>query len=146
MSHETQTWARYYQSQSGEVNMQRKIVVMQLVAVMVFLVMLGGCKKGGSSYSTPTGPSNPPPASSSPTAVLIQSFQFAPSPITVAKGSTITWTNKDAVAHTATADDGSWDTGNIAPGASKSLTFANSGTFAYHCTVHPMMKSSVVVQ
>lgn len=126
--------------------MQRKFVVMRLVALAIFLVLLGGCKKGGSSYSAPTGPSNPPPASSSPTAVVIQGFAFAPTPITVAKGTTVTWTNKDAVPHTATADDGSWDTGNIASGASKSLTFANSGTFAYHCTVHPMMKSSVIVQ
>ena len=127
--------------------MRKKLVVGQMVAVAVFLIMLGGCKNGGgSSYSAPTGPSTPPPASSAPNTVVIQGFAFAPNPITISKGASITWTNKDAVPHTATADDGSWDTGNIAPGASKTLTFANSGTFSYHCAVHPMMKSSVAVQ
>jgi plastocyanin len=78
--------------------------------------------------------------------VVIQSLAFGPSPITVAKSATVTWKNNDNVAHTATADDASWDTGNIAPGTSKSLTFTNAGTFAYHCTVHPMMKATLVVQ
>jgi plastocyanin len=64
----------------------------------------------------------------------------------VGKNVTITWQNNDKVPHTATADDGSWDTGNISPGSSKALTFAVAGTFAYHCTVHPMMKATVVVQ
>jgi plastocyanin len=127
--------------------MRRKLVLMQLVAVVVFLALLGGCKKdGGSTYSTPTSPATPAPVAPSPNTVVIQGFAFAPNQITVMKGSSITWTNNDAVPHTATADDGSWDTGNIAAGASKSLTFANAGTFAYHCTVHPMMKSSLIVQ
>jgi plastocyanin len=127
--------------------MRRKLVLMQLVAVVVFLAVLGGCKKdGGSTYATPTSPATPAPASPSPNTVVIQGFAYAPNPITVAKGSSITWTNKDAVAHTATADDGSWDTGSIAAGASKSVTFANAGTFAYHCTLHPMMKASLIVQ
>ncbi len=126
--------------------MRRKFVAGQLLALAVFLLLLGGCKSNGSSYSTPTGPgptTTPPPTSN---AVVIQGFAFNPSPMTVAKGASVTWTNNDKVTHTATADDGSWDTGNIAPGASKSLTFANAGTFAYHCTVHPMMKATLVVQ
>ncbi len=125
--------------------MRRNIGSALLVIVTVFLVLLGGCKKG-SSYSSPTGPATTPPTSGQPNIVVISGFAFGPATITVSKGSTVTWQNKDNVAHTATADDGSWDTGNIAPGTSKSLTFANAGTSAYHCTVHPMMKATLVVQ
>jgi alcohol dehydrogenase (cytochrome c) len=57
----------------------------------------------------------------------------------------VTFTNKDSVAHTATADDGSFDTGNIQPGASKSVTVKGQGTIAYHCTIHPWMKAKLMV-
>ncbi len=125
--------------------MQRKMIVSQLLVFAVFLLLLAGCTKG-SSYSTPTSPGPSAPATSAPNTVAIAGFAFGPSSVTVAKNTTITWQNKDNVAHTATADDGAWDTGSIAPGASKAITFATVGTFAYHCTVHPMMKAMVVVQ
>lgn len=126
--------------------MRRKIVASQLAVLAALLLFLGGCKGNSSSYSSPTSPSPTPPPPATPNAVVIQGFAFGPSSLTIAKGGTVTWTNNDKVPHTATADDGSWDTGNIAAGASKSLTFANAGTFAYHCTVHPMMKATLVVQ
>ena len=126
--------------------MKKRMVTMGLVVLALFLVLLGGCKKGGSSYSTPTGPTTKPPTTTAPNVVAIAGFAFGPSPLTVTKGTTVTWQNKDNVAHTATADDGSWDTGSISPGASKSLTFVNAGSFAYHCTVHPMMTATLVVQ
>jgi plastocyanin len=125
--------------------MRNKLIGSQLLVLAVFLLLLGGCNKG-SSYSTPTSPSTSPTATSAPNTVAIAGFAFGPSSVTVAKNTTITWQNKDNVAHTATADDGTWDTGSIAPGASKAITFATAGTFAYHCTVHPMMKAIVVVQ
>jgi plastocyanin len=127
--------------------MRRTIVVSQLLAVAMLLLVAGGCKNNGSSgYSAPTSPGTSAPTTTVPNTVVISGFAFGPSPITVAKNASITWQNKDNVAHTATADDGTWDTGTIAPGASKSLIFANAGTFAYHCTVHPMMKATAVVQ
>jgi len=60
-------------------------------------------------------------------------------------GGTVTWTNLGAQAHTATASDGSFDSGLVAPGASASVTFATAGTFAYLCSVHPTMKGFLVV-
>jgi len=78
-------------------------------------------------------------------AVTIAGFAFDPTTITVQVGDTVTWTNQDSTAHTATAA-GAFDTGNIANGASKSITFATAGTFAYHCTIHPTMTGTVVVQ
>ncbi len=77
--------------------------------------------------------------------VAIAGFAFSPGTVSVAVGDTVTWTNTDDVGHTATADDGSFSTGTIADGTSKSATFATAGTFAYQCTIHPQMTGTVVV-
>ena len=79
-------------------------------------------------------------------AVKIVNFAFAPSSVTVQVGDTVQWTNGDATTHTATADDGSWDTGNIAGGTRASVTFKTAGTFAYHCAIHSTMHGTVVVE
>lgn len=63
----------------------------------------------------------------------------------VAAGATVTWTNNDSTAHTATASDGSWDTGNIDPGASASIVFDTPGTYTYICTYHPNMQGTIIV-
>ena len=47
--------------------------------------------------------------------------------------------------HTVTADDGSFDTGKIDPGASATITVDTAGTFAYHCNFHPSMKATITV-
>jgi plastocyanin len=79
-------------------------------------------------------------------AVSIAGQAFNPRSVTVSVGDSVTWTNADAVAHTATADDASFDTGNIAAGGSDSITFATAGSFAYHCAIHPAMTGTVTVQ
>jgi plastocyanin len=79
--------------------------------------------------------------------VAISGFSYSPASVTVSVGDTVTWTNSDAQAHTATADDASWDTGNIAgSGGTDAVTFATAGTFPYHCDVHPQMTGTVTVQ
>lgn len=78
-------------------------------------------------------------------AVAISGFSYSPETITVAVGDTVTWTNSDAQAHTATANDGSFDTDAINNGASQSVTFSTAGTFAYHCEFHADMAGTVVV-
>ena len=78
--------------------------------------------------------------------VTIHNFAFGPSSIVVNVGDTVTWTNQDGVAHTATARDGSFDTGNIGPSRSGSHTFTTAGTFAYVCSIHPFMHGTVVVR
>ena len=78
-------------------------------------------------------------------AVSIANFAFNPASATASVGSTVTWTNNDSTAHTVTFDAGP-DCGNVAGGATKSATFTSTGSFAYHCTIHPNMKGTVVVQ
>lgn len=75
----------------------------------------------------------------------ISGFAFHPGSITVTAGETISWTNEDSAPHTATADDGSFDTGQLAKGASGSHTFTTAGTFPYHCAIHPSMQGTVTV-
>lgn len=75
--------------------------------------------------------------------VSIKNFAFNPPTITINPGDTVTWTNEDSVAHTATGDD--FDTGHLEKGQSGSYTFQSAGTFDYICTIHPSMKGQVIV-
>ena len=77
--------------------------------------------------------------------VAISGFAFSPDNVTVDVGDTVTWTNNDAQAHTATSGS-AWNTGDIAGGASASITFQNAGTFDYICAIHPTMTGTVVVR
>jgi plastocyanin len=77
--------------------------------------------------------------------VTIQNFAFQPDPIKIAVGSSITWTNRDSVGHTASASDNSFDTNILNTGQSATITFNTAGTFPYICTVHPFMKGTVEV-
>jgi plastocyanin len=79
-------------------------------------------------------------------AVPIKGFAFKPATVTVNEGDTVTWTNQDTAPHTATASDGSFDTGNLKKGASGSHKFSKAGSFAYICSIHPNMKGTVVVK
>lgn len=77
--------------------------------------------------------------------VAIAGFAFSPATLEVPAGSAVTWTNSDSTTHTATADDGSFNTGNLPQGGSGTVTFDTPGTFAYHCAIHPGMTGSVTI-
>ena len=74
----------------------------------------------------------------------IRDFAFGPVEITVPVGGSVTWTNGDDQAHTATAAGG-FDTGAVQAGASSTVEFTQSGTIAYVCSFHPFMKGTVIV-
>jgi plastocyanin len=77
--------------------------------------------------------------------VDISNLEYAPDPVRVQAGGKVIWLNEDSVAHTATADDGSFDTGEIDEGKLKSETFKQPGTFAYNCEIHPQMHGTIEV-
>ncbi|HEX2173838.1 MAG TPA: cupredoxin domain-containing protein, partial [Dehalococcoidia bacterium] len=80
------------------------------------------------------------------TSVEIKDYAFNPPTLTVPAGSTVTWTNVDAVPHTATAQDGSFDSGNLNPGQSFAFTFPTPGSHPYVCQYHAGMQGTIVVQ
>lgn len=78
--------------------------------------------------------------------VSIENFVFGPSDLAVSVGDTVVWTNDEtAVGHTATSDDGLWDSKVVSPGETFEFTFTEAGTFTYFCTIHPSMQASVTV-
>jgi plastocyanin len=77
--------------------------------------------------------------------VDIVDFAFSQGSITIGVGTTVTWVNQGAAPHTATGDGGEFDTGQLAPGESGSITFDVPGTYNYHCAVHPDMTATIVV-
>ena len=77
--------------------------------------------------------------------VAIVDVAYQPGSIKVQAGDTVTWTNTGTTPHTVTADDGSVDSGPLAPGASFSQVFPAAGLFTYHCTIHPQMTGAVTI-
>ena len=78
--------------------------------------------------------------------VQIKGMNFHPDTVTVAPGTTVTWTNEDSFAHTTTSDTKLWDSGVLAPGRSYSHTFDKVGSYPYHCAVHTFMTGTVTVK
>jgi plastocyanin len=78
--------------------------------------------------------------------VKIANFAFDPPTVTAKVGDTVTWTNNDSTAHTATVNsDESCTTPNIDNGASSGITFTAAGTYDYHCKIHPTMTAKIEV-
>jgi plastocyanin len=78
--------------------------------------------------------------------VRLESVAFSPSELRVKAGTRVRWVNADPVRHSITAFDGSFDSGLIDPGMIYERTFDRTGTFAYHCTPHPFMRGTVIVE
>lgn len=78
--------------------------------------------------------------------VEIEDFAYISATITVKVGTTVTWENKDKVQHTVTSDSGLFDSGLLAKGVPFSFTFTEPGTYTYHCTPHPNMKGTIIVE
>lgn len=80
------------------------------------------------------------------TQVTIENFQFSPTPLTIKKGDTVTWTNRDSVSHTVTSDiGGELSSGTLNTDNSYIHTFNTAGTFNYHCNFHPSMHGTVII-
>ena|SRR5215218_6914146 len=130
----------------------------QLLAPVLILLAFGlaACGSSGDDSSTGGGaaettaePSGNAPAPSGEAVraakVKIVEFTYGPDPVTVQVGGKVIWQNEDTAPHTATADDGSFDTGTLARGKIKSETFKRAGTYPYFCEIHPTMHGTVEV-
>lgn len=126
--------------------------VLALLALSLALVACGGSSDSSTGSSVATEAVAEPESETAPSGqarkaekVEIVEFTYSPDPVVVQVGGKVTWTNEDNPPHTATAKDGSFDTGIIETGKRKSVTFKEAGTFAYYCTVHPFMHGTVEV-
>jgi len=84
-------------------------------------------------------------SATAPDTVVIKNFSFSPKPLTVTTGSTITVINDDSTAHTFTANNGAFNTGDVGGGQRGRVTVDRVGTFAYHCEIHPFMTGTARV-
>jgi len=78
--------------------------------------------------------------------IEIREFRFRPDTVRIAPGTAVRWVNRDAVAHTSTADDGAWESPLIGPGETYTRRFESAGSFDYHCTPHPFMRGVIIVE
>jgi plastocyanin len=82
------------------------------------------------------------------TGIAIQGFEFnGGTPVTVAAGSTVTWTNDDSTPHSVLAEDAppTFVSDTLGKGQTFAFTFDKPGTFSYQCGIHPNMKGTITV-
>ncbi|MGV6849384.1 MAG: cupredoxin domain-containing protein [Marinibacterium sp.] len=77
--------------------------------------------------------------------VAIRGFAFEPPLLTVPAGAVVDWVNDDVAPHTATGDDGDWDTGALNRSQAARIRFDRAGAFDYFCAFHPHMRGRIVV-
>lgn len=87
----------------------------------------------------------PQPARAADADVTVEHLMYMPGKVTVGLGDSVTWAFPEITNHTTTSDQGFWDSGAKAGGATYTRTFTSAGLFAYHCTFHPTMHGSVSV-
>lgn len=120
----------------------------RLMAIAVFATGLALAAHGCGDDDAPTGPGG----GGTPDVTIsivgnLGASSYSPSPDTVKVGQKVSWRNNDSMAHTATADGGSFNTGTISAGTlSTPITMNTAGSFPYHCTPHPGMTGILVVE
>jgi plastocyanin len=119
---------------------------------LVTAVVLAGCGSSGDNStpsaqktSTPAATSTPASPSAGSDAITIDNFKFAPATLNAKAGAKVTVTNSDSTTHTLTADGNAFDTGDLDPGASKTITLGKAGRYPYHCQIHSFMTGTIVV-
>lgn len=123
------------------------------LGILALLILATGCSSAAGPATSAGG--------SAGVAVEIRGFQYLPATLEVARGTTVTWTNRDDILHTATGGTtvkkdnfgnfdrtkaGSFDGTMDAAGKSFTFTFTEPGEYAYFCDRHPHMTGKVVVK
>ena len=114
----------------------KKQFIRRIAALLLLLVGVAGL----GSKKTHAG------SQESANQVKIDNFSFTPTTLTVAAGTTVTWTNSDDVPHTVVSDDKLFKSKVLDTDEKFSYTFTKPGTYPYFCSVHPKMTGTVVVQ
>ncbi len=115
----------------------RKSRTFRITAFLLLLVTLVALGSKHARAASPSGTGN---------AVKIDNFSFAPTTVTVAAGTTVTWTNSDDVPHTVVSDDKIFKSKVLDTDEKFSYTFTKPGSYPYFCSIHPKMTAKIVVQ
>jgi plastocyanin len=127
-------------------------------SVLALALVAAGCgssnDNGGGGSSTKKqqpAPAAPKKKGGKSASVSMKNIQFSPKSVSVAKGTTVTWTNDDSVAHDVTKKGGpgpqfASGSGNLNKGDTYKQTFNTAGTVSYVCTVHPGMSGTIKVK
>jgi plastocyanin len=126
----------------------------------LFLVFLAACGSGTSYSSAPPPPPGPPPPPPPPpapgtVAVTVEDYDFTPSSISIKVGTPVQWTNQGAMPHNVTSDNGVFASSNLSgtgtdpygqptAGGQYTRMFSTTGTFAYHCSIHPTQMTGTI--
>lgn len=136
----------------------KKAIIFWIVGIVVLVVLALVLSHRGSEIREEQTPQNQTSTSQNQTSsdtntqsqssngITIKDMAFTPSEITVKKGTLVTWTNMDSVEHNITKDSGDGPASdNLSQGEAYSFKFENTGTFKYHCGLHPTMTGTVIV-
>lgn len=123
-------------------NTRNMIFMVALSLVLIFSMVSCAAGLAATTASSPTGTTLA--TSTAANTVSIESFKFTPETLTIKTGTTVTWTNKDSVAHDIKSD--SFNSPSLAQNQTFSFTFNDKGTFNYICGVHPSMKGKIIVE
>lgn len=124
--------------------------MLALAAAVAFTAACGSAAAPAATAArAATAATAAPAATAAGVAIDVQSFKF-PANTDVAKGTQVTWTNKDTTKHTVTSGtrpnkDGKFD-GQLDASGTFSFTFAEAGTFAYYCSIHSSMNATITVK
>jgi len=116
------------------------------VIMLILTCLFSGCTSSQSPQTTLPTTTAPSEGSNS---ITINNFAFNPPILTIKTGTTVTWMNQDEAVHQIASDSGTpvaFTSGSLATGKSFPLTFTQPGTYTYHCTYHPSMKGTIIVQ
>jgi len=119
------------------------ILVVGLLVGILGWASFGGF--GGMMGAGMMGMMGPAPTAPAGTSVTLAGSRFTPQRLTVKVGDSVRWFNDDAMPHTVSAADRSWDSGYLAPGASFERRFETTGTYSYVCLYHSWMTGTIEV-
>ncbi len=117
-----------------------------IIGALILVVLISGCTSEQATAPTQkaTPPVVTPPPPTSKAEVQIVDFTFYPAEVTIVKGGTVTWSQKDTNAHTVTGDG--FESNKLSQGQTYSHTFNDAGTYDYWCTIHSSMRGKVIVK
>lgn len=132
------------------------LIILVLLSAGVYFIISrqGGASPAAVTQNLPVAASGDNAPSGSPAArdlsnkqgVSISNFSFVPKELRIKAGTKVVWTNDDLAGHIVTSDTGKFNSQLLAKVQKFELIFPEKGTFPYHCSLHPNMKATVIVE